>query len=157
MSNKLLLVVILISLLIGGACGMALKSVVTPKTVFIPGETKTEIVVKKIPVKIIETKYMEKEKIVTDSIYKLPLFSFADSVKGIKDNVEYNVSHIINKGIDSVKSRWDISVNTLLKEYIKEKLTIELKEVEVSKPFFADGWFWSTLIAIPLLLLAIIF
>lgn len=157
MSNKLLLVVILVAFLIGAVCGVALKSAVSPKVITIPGETKTEVIVKKVPVKIFQTKYAEVEKPAADSLLKPLLFSFADSIKGTKENVEYNIQHKINKDNDSVKSEWDISVNALLKEFVKEKLTVELKEVEISKPFYADGWFWSTLIAVPLLFLAIIF
>lgn len=157
MSNKLLLAVILIAFLIGAVCGAALKSVSEQKIISIPGETLTKVVLKKVPVKITETKYIEVEKSVTDSILIPPLFSFADSIKGAKDSVEYSILHKIEKNRDSVKSRWNISVSAPLKEYTREKLTVELKEVEVPEPFYADGWFWATIITIPLLFFAIIF
>jgi hypothetical protein len=157
MSNKLLLAVILIALLIGAALGVMLKSAAAPKTILIPGETKTETVIRKVPVTITEIKYAEMNKSKADAGSEPSLFSFADSLKGTKDSVEYNVFHTINKNNDSVASRWSVSLTALSKEYVKEKLTVQLKEVEISKPFFTDGWFWSTLIALPLLLLAIIF
>lgn len=157
MSNKLLLLVILTALIIGAVCGAALKSVSEPKIISIPGETRTEVVLKKVPVKITETKYIKVKETVTDSILIPPLFSFADSVKGTKDSIEYKIIHKIDNYRDSVQSRWDISFNALLKESLKEKLTVELREVEITKPFYSDGWFWSTLITVPLLFLAIIF
>lgn len=157
MSNKLLLAVIAAAILLGAVCGYALKSVTTPNTVIIPGETKTEVVIRKVPVNIVETKYLTAEKMITDSIRIPSEFSFADSVKGNKDSVDYRIRHEISRVEDSVKSRWDVSINSLVKEYVKEKLVVELKEVEVPKPLLYDGWFWSTVIAVPLLLMAIIF
>jgi len=157
MSYKLLLAVISISVLIGAVLGYALKTALIPKTVLIPGETKSEVIIKRVPVRIKETKYVDVISRITDTVFINSSFSLADSIKGLKDSVEYNAVHFIEKKKDSVKSRWDISVSPLFKESIKEKLVVKLQEVEVTKPFFADGWFWAAFIAIPLLFLAIIF
>jgi len=157
MSNKLLLIVILASLLVGGVLGFLIKAGLTPQTKYLTPEIKTELVIKKVPVRVVETKYLEKEKLIADTIYKTPVFAITDSLKGNKDSIEYKVVHSIDGKNDSMKSRWDISVTSLLKEFTKEKLIVELKEVPVEKPFFTDGWFWSSFAAFTLLVLAIIF
>lgn len=157
MSNKLLLIVILISLLAGGVIGFSIKTAVTPRTKITTPEIRTEVYIKKVPVKITETKYLEKERLLRDTIYKAKEFAITDSLSGRKDSVEYKIIHSINNKDDSVKSRWEVSLNTLFKELVKEKLTVEIKEVPVSSPFFTDGWFWATFTSIALLALAIIF
>ncbi len=157
MSNKLLLMVISASLLVGGVIGFAIKAALTPQTKVYTPEIKTELVIKKVPVRVVETKYLDKLKVKTDTIFKIPEFTITDSLKGNKDSIEFKVIHSIDNNYDSVKSRWNISVNSLLKEFIKEKLIVELKEIPVSKPFFTDGWFWSSFVAISLLVLSIIF
>jgi len=157
MSNKFLLIMIGITFLLGGIAGFAVKSSLIPNKVIIPGEVKTEIVIRKIPVRITETKYIEKVKLIKDTTSVLPAFAIADSVKGIKDSVEYQVVHSIENLNDSVKSRWSINLNSIVKNLISEKLVVELKEVEVSKPFYTDGWFWAAFVSVPLLILAIIF
>jgi hypothetical protein len=157
MSNKFLLIVIGITFLIGGVAGFTVKSSLRPALVILPGEVKTEIVVKKIPVRITETKYIDKIKFIKDSTAVLPIIALSDSVKGIKDSVEYQVFHSMESMNDSVRSRWNINLNSMVKTLIKEKLMVELREVEVAKPFYSDGWFWASFISIPLLVLAIIF
>jgi hypothetical protein len=157
MSNKLLLIVILISLLVGGVIGFVVKAGITPQTIHYSPEIKTELIVKKIPVRIYQTKYLEKERMITDTVYKIPEFIISDSLHGKKDSIEYKVVHSIDNRNDSIKSRWDVSVNSLLKEYIKEKLVIEVKEIPKPVPFFADGWFWTTFTSLALLVLTIIF
>ena len=157
MTNKLLLAVIVISFLTGVVCGIALKSAAAPRTVYLPAQIKTEVITRKIPVRISETKFVEKERIITDSVYLLTPFSFNDSIKGKKDDVEFNITHLVDREKDSVKSSWNLLLDATVKDTAREKYIVELKEVVVTKPFFTNGWFWSTLIAIPLLLLAIIF
>ncbi len=156
MSNKLLLAVIMLSFIAGGICGYAVKSAFTGKGAYENSGIKTEIVLRKVPVTIKETKFIVKEKAVLCAEAAVPPFSFADSVKGVKDSVEYNIIHVINKN-DSIESRWDVKLTGLLKETVREKTLLQIKQIEVPKPFYSDGWFWSTLIAVPLLFLAIIF
>lgn len=157
MSNKLLLAVIAASLITGVIGGIAVKSALTKNPVSIPAEIRTEIAVRKIPVRIKEIKYVEKIVPATEGSAAIPPFVFADSLAGVKDSIEYEVIHRVDNSRAPVISNWDIKINSLLKEYVKEKLIVELKEVQVAEPFYNDGWFWSTFIAIPLLVLAIIF
>lgn len=157
MSGKVQIIVIIIIFIAGGISGFFMKASFTEKQQILVPDTKTEVVIEKVPVNIYRTKFIEREKVLRDTVLVKSDFSLTDSISGKKDSVEYSIAHSIESRRDSVESRWNISLYSLLKEKITEKNNVILKEVEVSKPFYSDGWFWASFIAIPLLLLAIIF
>lgn len=157
MSNKLLLGVIAAAFIAGGICGGALKSLFSVKSPAQIIETRIDTVVRKIPVKIREIKYLTPVITPADTVYIPARFTLSDSIRGTKDDVEYSISHKMEDAVDSVKSIWDISLFPLVKEFAREKIITELREVEVPLPFYRDGWFWVSFAAVPLLLLAIIF
>lgn len=157
MSNKLLLAAIAAAFIAGAVCGAAVKSLFSEKQHPAPVETKTEIVIKKIPVAVKETKFLPLHYPVAEPAMDNPAFKVADSIRGIRENVEFSINHKMERVKDSIESVWDISLFPLVTEFTKEKIVTVLKEVEIPAPFYRDGWFWASFIAIPLLLIAIIF
>ncbi len=157
MSNRLLLAVIAAAFIAGAVCGAAIKSLFPAKPHLTAADTKTEIVIRKIPVTIKETRYLPLYYPYPEPAQENVNFKIADSIKGIRENVEFSINHKMEKVKDSIESVWDISLFPLVQEFTREKIVTQLKEIKTPLPFYRDGWFWATFIAVPLLVLAIIF
>lgn len=173
MSNKALILTLAVALVIGGVLGFLIKGWVSPPPVITTEQAPPLIIFKKIPVKIFVTKYIPRpgnlagnsRSAPADTVFKLPEFEITDSISGIKtdtsgSSVEYDIKHTIkadpNKP-DSLVSNWEPSFLFKLKEQIRtEKITITDTKY-IPTPFFADGWFYTSLVAVGLLVLAIIF
>lgn len=84
--------------------------------------------------------------------------TISDSIKGTKNEVEYKIQYQYRKDTTSL---WQVELKPLVKtitEYITSDTTKVVSEVKyIPKPFFADTYFYTTIVAVVLLLFAIIY
>ena len=134
--------------------GYLLRSVTIPKPSTIV-ETKivtdTTTTVKKI--------YFTKTRTDTIRIAK-EKFTYADSLMGTKDEVDYKIKHSIQSDKE-ILNFWEVDLEPRLKTIIqyvtKDSVRTIVEAKYISTPFFMQTWFWIALLELPLIIIAIIF
>lgn len=149
----------LIAYILGGLAlivlGWVLHSSFVPKpTTEIKESVRYDTVYSTKQVRVVETKVIEKP------IYRDSARTYADSIKGEKNEVAYNISHSISDNKEVVSS-WQVNLEPKLKTVIqyvtKDSVRTIVEAKYVSLPFFLNPYFWSSIVLVVITALAIIF
>lgn len=86
--------------------------------------------------------------------------TITDSIKGTKDEVDYKIKHTVF-GDKEVPSDWEIELKPLtrfIKEYVvKDSIRTVVDTKYIPVPFFANTWFYSTVLFFLISIAAIVF
>lgn len=87
---------------------------------------------------------------------------YADSIVGKQNEVDFKIKHTITDSAKTIlPSVWEVAIEphltTITKIITKDSIETKINNVYLSKPFFMDTYFYTTIIATFLLILRIIF
>lgn len=142
------------------ALGWLLHSFYAPKPT-----TEVKEIVKYDTVKVVrqikftETKFIDRIITEKDSTRR----SYIDSIMGNKNEVEYKIVHIVDipKEDYTAVSSWDVDlepkINTITKYVTRDSIRTVVEPKYFQTPFFMNTYFYTTILAALIAVLAIIF
>ena len=105
-------------------------------------------------IRVVETKIIEKP------IYRDSIRTYADSIRGEKNEVAYNIFHSIHENKEVVSS-WRVDLEPRLKTIIQYVTKDSVRTIIEAKyfptPFFLNSWFYVSIVSMIITVLAIIF
>ena len=87
--------------------------------------------------------------------------SYSDSISGDTLETKYDILHTVLDSFKTIHSLWKVHIEprfrTITKTVTKDSIQTKINNVYLTKPFFLDTYFWSTVTLFVITVLMIIF